>query len=91
MWQQITQNEQINKISIDNILLKYPNNEEQIRSTPIGDEKNSDKYKVVNKFIDSLEIESMLPVNSIGNYTIDSMKRQVTNEQLKDGSWWAEK
>ena len=91
MWKKIRENNDLNEIIINTILLKYPNDIEQPTAIPIGNESNSDKYKVVNRNFDGVEVEFIFTTTLIGNYSITSIKRQVSNKQLIDGTWWVEK
>ena len=88
MWKQIKTNEQINQISVGSTLVKYLNDGEQSNSETLGDKDNAARYKVSEILIDSFEIESVLRNSLIGGFTMTSMKRQVSRDDLLNGSWW---
>lgn len=88
MWTKLSEKSEVDKISVDNILLCHQSDEQNPIENLTGKEINSDIYKVVLATFKELTLEYLASEANLENIIVASMKKQVTRNDLLNGKWW---
>lgn len=87
MWTKLSHKNQMENIKIGDYVMRHPSDDKAPLENPIGNEFNSDTYKVVLRTTDSLSLQLLTGVKEFEGMAL-SMTRQVSYIDLLNGLWW---
>lgn len=88
MWEKITTLNQLQDIKINDLILRYPIDDQKVIENPTGNENNSELYIVTAVTSDRIKLNYLSQTKTIGDFSIGSMTRELDFSDINKKIWW---